>query len=101
MEKNDRSNVFCCILQLVINKYCLNQLKVNIYYVFIRTKYRLSVCQYLPATGGQYLLVLGQYLPNICKLFISAYQLKVNIYKLCVGQYLPTEGQYLLGHRHY
>ena len=81
----------------MVNTY---QLKANIYYVFIRTKYRLSVCQYLP-TGGQYLLVLGQYLPNICKLFVSAYQLKVNIYKLCVGQYLPTEGQYLLGHRHY
>ena len=26
MEKNDRSNIFCCILQLVMNKYCLNQL---------------------------------------------------------------------------
>ena len=25
MDKNDRSNIFCCILQLVTNKYCLNQ----------------------------------------------------------------------------
>ena len=25
MDKNDHSNIVCCTLQLVMNKYCLNQ----------------------------------------------------------------------------
>ena len=32
MDKNDRSNIFCCILQLVMNKYCFNQLMAIFYH---------------------------------------------------------------------
>ena len=28
MDKIDRSNIFCCILQLVMNEYCFNQLEI-------------------------------------------------------------------------
>ena len=40
MDKNDRSSIVCCTLQLVMNKYCLNRKKkfnsnkiVSVFYI--------------------------------------------------------------------